>query len=372
LFFFFCIFFSITLKVKKVGINNRLELDFTNAGIYVFILIYSLIIGLRYYVGKDYTGYTEWFKELRHTGHFPVDNDFGFIWLNEFLVKFGFESYALFIIIAFLQIIFLLLFLKRIPFLRSWYFFFFFTSLLFFVSMNAMRQTVAFLIFMYCLQLYNEKKYRNTILIGVLALSMHKTAIILFILLPILKIEWFKNVKTQLILLFLAVFVLPSFFNVILEYASPLINLLGYNYYIENLDLMKKITDENLKGDGLSIFLFFFIDLFIILYYQKLKETFSKYNIISFYNLYFVGVILSRIFAENFILVRIADYFIQFRLVIMAFLFFYIFKISKDSKSRIIKPIAIAVCLGMILFYYKAIYNNAAGIAPIQFIFNHD
>lgn len=373
LFLVLCIFFSSNLKVKKNGMSSIPEIDFNNSGIYLFILIYSLVIGLRYNVGSDYLGYNQWFKELRLTGHFPVDNDFGFIWLNEFLVEFEFESYALFIIIAFLQILFLLLFLKRVPFLRSWYLYFFFTSLLFFVSMNTMRQTIAYLIFMYCLQLYYDNKFLKTFLIGLLAFSMHKTVILPLVLLPLLRFEWFKNVRIQLILLFLSVFILPSFFSILLEYASPFINLLGYSYYLENLDLMKELTDEvNKTGDGLSIFLFLSIDLLIILFYEKLKQKFNAYNFISFYNLYFVGVILSRIFAGNFILARIADYFIFFRILILSFLMFYVFSVSKYSKRKTLKPIAFVLCLAMLLFFYKAIYNNVAGISKIQFIFDHD
>ena len=372
LFLFLCILFSTKLKVKKAGKNRSPEIDFSRPGIYFFMLVYSLIIGLRYNVGLDYVGYTEWFNKLRHTGHFPVDNDFGFIWLNEFLVEFDFESYVLFIIIAFLQILFVLLFLKKIPFLRSWYLYFFFTSLLFFVTMNAMRQTVAFFIFMYCLQLFSDKKYYKTLLFGLLALSIHKTVILVLVLLPFLKFEWFKNVWIQLILLFLSVFVLPSFFMILLDYTSPLINLLGYSYYVEHLDLMKEITAENKTGDGLSIFLFFFIDLILILFYKKLNNKFNSYYFTQFYNLFFIGVILSRIFADNFILARIADYFIHFRVVIMAFLMLYIFNDLKYPNNRIIKPIAIVICLAMLLFYYKGIYNNAAGIAPIQFFFNHE
>ena len=371
-FFILCLFLSKKIIVKKNPSNNRFELDFSNPGIYIFILIYSLVIGLRYNVGRDYAGYTEWFNELRRTGHFPVDNDFGFMWLNRFLVDFDFESYSLFVIIAFLQILFLLLSLKRISFLRFWYFFFYFTTLVFFISLNVMRQTLAFLIFSYCLQLFFEKKYYATFLLGILAFSIHKTVILPFVLLPFLKFEWFRNVRVQLILLFLAVFVFPFFFSIILEYMNPFINLLGYNYYIENLDQMKEITDENKRGDGLSIFLFFFIDLFIILYYEKLKLRFKNYYFIAFYNLFFIGLILSRVFSDNFILARIADYFIHFRVVILSFLMFYVFSVQRNSINKLVKMIALFICFGLLLFYYKSIFNNAGDIVPVQFFFNHD
>jgi hypothetical protein len=372
LFLILIIVFSDILITKKIGLSKNFEIDFAKPGIYLFMITYALVIGLRYNVGLDYKGYAEWFKELSRTGRFPVNNDFGFIWLNQFLVVLGFESYFLFIVIAFLQILFLLLVLKRILFIRYWYFFFFFTSLIFFVSMNVMRQTLAFLIFMYCVQLYGNKKYYLTFLLSFFAFSIHKSVILVFVLLPLLKFEWFKNVKVQILFLFLSVFVLPNYFMFYLDYASPIVDLLGYNYYTENFDLMSEISKENERGDGLSIYLFFFIDLFIILLYRKLKEKFISYGFIAFYNLFFVGVILSRAFAVNFILSRISDFFIHFRFVILAFLMFYVFNELKYKVNNIIKPVGILICMAMLFFYYKAIYNNAAGIAPIQFIFNRD
>lgn len=372
LFLLFCVFFSYKLKARKEIRKANSYIDFTKPEVYFLIFMYTLFVGLRYNVGFDYSGYAGWFKELKNTGNFPVDNDFGFVWLNKFLVNYGFESYSLFLIIAFLQILFILLFLNRLSLLRSWYFYFYFTSLLFFVSMNAMRQTIAFLIFGYAVQIFYEKKYYKTFFLALLALSIHKTAIIVFVLLPFLKFEWFKNVKIQIGILFLSVFILPSFFAVVLNYFTPVINVLGYGYYVENLDYMKEITDENKAGEGLSVFLFFFVDLFIILYYNKLKSVFKNSDFIKFYNLYFIGLILYRIFTDNFILARIADYFIFFRVVILSFLMHYIFAISLKTKEKVVKPLAVIICLGMLLFYYKAIYNNAAGIAPFQFYFNHD
>ncbi|MNL29932.1 hypothetical protein D3C87_1516420 [compost metagenome] len=158
----------------------------------------------------------------------------------------------------------------------------------------------------------------------------------------------------------------------ILDFVSPLINLLGYSYYVENLDFMKEITDSTKAGEGFSIYLFLLIDLIIILFYNKLKIVYGHYNFIKFYNLFFIGVILSRIFSDNFILARIADYFIFFRVLILAFLMFYIFNLMKNANEKIIKLLGILIILGMFFFYCKAIYNNAAGVAPFQFYFNHD
>lgn len=358
------------LKEKYNYLDGIIELKFTNPGIYFFILIYSLIVGLRFNVGRDYYGYSGWYKELQNTGIFPVDNDFGYMWLNQILVDSGFESYVLFIILALLQITFLLLALKSIPFLRTWYFYFFFTCLLFFVSMNAMRQTLAFFIFFYCLRLFHQRKWFLLVLFTLLAISMHKTVVILYVLIPFLKVEWFKSTKLQILILLLAVLILPTLLSELINFISPLANLLGYNYYLENLDYMKEITEENKRGDGLGKYLFLLIDFFIILFYSRLKTEYKSSNFISFYNLFFIGVILSRIFAENFILARIADYYIHFRVLILAYLMYYIFNLGGGSYNKIIKPVALVLCVGLLIFFYKGIYNNAGDIAPFQFIFN--
>lgn len=372
LFLIFCLIYSNQLKVKNGGINKRSEIDFSSKRIYLLMLIYSLVIGLRYKVGWDFVGYEKWLNELRRTGIFPVDNDIGFIWLNKLIVFFHFENYALFILMSFFQIFFILKFLEKIPFLRVWFFFFFFTSLLFFVSLNAMRQALDIFIFMYCLQLFFDKKYFFFLCFFTLSLSIHKTVMLVFIFVPFLKWEWYENYKLQIFFLVLSTFVLGDYKLVLLKYASPFANFLGYNYYIENIDFINKITIETRRGDGSSIYLFFFIDLFIILFYDKLKNKFINYNFISFYNLFFTGVILSRVFVDNFILARIADYFIFFRVVILSFLMFYIFNIFSYRRRKFFQPIAISICVAMLLFYYKAIYNNAAGVSPFQFVFDHD
>lgn len=373
-YFFYSLFILLTIVsanafvTYKKDSNNAWAIDMSKPGVYLFLFSYSFIIGLRYMVGRDYFGYLNWFKELKATGVFPVDNEIGFVFLNKIIASSGLHFSFLFITIAFLQIFFIMKSTENISFLRSWFFFFFFTSLMFFVSMNVMRQTIAFFIFFYSLNLFLSKRYGLTFLLFLLAMSFHKSIIILYVLLPFLRKDWFKNVKVQIVVLVSSVFVFPLFIDRLLDFVTPIVNLLGYSYYIENLDYMAEISKENASGDGLSVYMFFLIDLVIILYSGNLKKEFQKYNIISYYNIFFVGVILSRLFANNFILARTAEYFIHFRVVILSFLCFYLL-VQQTSGNVLRRVVVIIIVMIMMSFFYKGIYNNAADCSPFQFVF---
>jgi len=235
--------------------------------------------------------------------------------------------------------------------------------------MNAMRQTLAFFIFVYAISVFNDKNYLKFSVLILLGFSFHKTILIPLLVLPFIHYKWYGSRSIQFVILVLAYWILPTFFSVLLEIVSPLVNLMGYSYYLENLDYMQEISDELKKGDGTSYILFFIIDAFIILLSNKLFETFPTKLFKQYYGYFFVGLILSRLFADNFILARIADYFVFFRMFILAFLVFYVFRVDRSTLQKLHIPILAFILIGLIAFYYKAIYNNGSGISPFKFIF---
>lgn len=364
------IFISLALIDNNVNTLKSNSTKLISNGItFLVILFFVFFVGLRYEVGRDYHGYSEWYKELVSTGRFPVDNDFGFIALNQTLMILKAKSFWLFVVIAFLQIYFLLKATESIKRLRPWFFFFYFTLLLFFTGMNAMRQTLAFFIFVYAIDVFNKKRYLHFILVMLLGYSFHKTILIPLFVLPFIHIKWYGSRSLQFIVLVLSSVILPSYINTLIELLTPLINLMGYYYYIENLDHLKEISDELKRGAGTSFILFFVIDALIIFQSTYLRNVFSTKLFLQFYGYFFIGLILSRIFADNFILARIADYFIFFRVFILAFLAFYVFRNSKRFQMKTHWLVVNLIIIALIAFYYKAIYNNAADIAPFKFIF---
>jgi hypothetical protein len=336
----------------------------------IIIFVFVFIVGLRFNVGRDYSGYASWYKEFIFSGKFPVDNDFGFVALNKFLFVLNAESFWLFVVLAFGQIYFLLKTTDSIKHLRPWVFFFYFTLLLFFTGMNAMRQTLAFLIFVYSISAYNNKNYLKFAMLALLGFSFHKTVLIPLVILPFVHYMWYGPRLIQFGILLMSSIILPSFVNPLIELVSPFINILGYDYYVENIDHIQEISEETRRGSGTSHVLFFLIDAIIIYFFNRLTDTYPTKFFKQFYGYFFIGLILSRLFANNFILSRVADYFIFFRVYILALLISIVFLKRDGALNKLFSQVLGLILIGLIAFYYRAIMNNAADVAPFKFIFS--
>ncbi|GAA4450644.1 EpsG family protein [Nibrella saemangeumensis] len=336
----------------------------------ILILLYTFLIGCRYYVGIDYKAYLEWYLELRNTGIYPREIEFGYEFLNEVLNYVNAHFAFLFVFIAFCQIYFCYKALEKFPFIIPWFIFFFFTYLLMFSSMNIMRQSLAWFVFFYALNLAMEKKYGWALLCIFFGFSFHKSILIGVIFYPVLHIDWFRSRNLQITLLLIVTALASVILNLLLAAAGPLVSAIGYDYYVENLDEMQEITEENKVGAGTARALYFILDFAIIWFSPQMKESFKKYDFYKYYNLYFLGALLDRLVYDNFILARTNDYLLNFRVLILAFLFFFLF--NSRSQKMIKKVIGYTISFMMIAFFYRAIYNKAAETSPFRSIFLED
>jgi hypothetical protein len=354
-----------TLKAISVETYTSLWNRNTKA----LILIFTLILGLRYDVGQDYLGYMDWYVQLTNTGIYPVDNEFGFVFLNKILAYLGAHFAFLFIIIGFCQILFLLKSLKKFPFLLPWYLFFFFTTLMLFSSMNIMRQMIAYFAFFCGINLALDKRYRQAFFVLLIGFSFHKSILVAVLAYPFLFKDWNKNRVLQLGLYLTSIFILPNFLTIIMQATSPYVDMLGYSYYVENLDLMAEITMQQTTGEGFGLYLFILIDAIIIFHSKELKETFKKYHFSAYYNLYFIGLILSNLFSKIFVLVRISEYFTNFRCLILSFLCYYLIAVKSTDRHWVNHLILTVIIITLLAFFYRGIYNSAAKTAPFNFVF---
>ena len=363
--------FMISFSLPSVKADSYYELpqpgQYWRSNVTSIILLYTFIIGCRYLVGLDYEAYLGWYIQLTQTGVYPRDIEFGYEMLNKLLYYLHAHFSFLFIIIAFLQIFFLYKSLQKFPFILPWYIFFFFTTLLMFSSMNIMRQTLAYFIFFYALNEAIEKRFLKVTLLCIFGFSFHKSMLIVVMLIPLLGFDWFKNKYIQLGLLFFVTVFSSRILDFVLQTTAPIISLVGYDYYVENLDYMREITEANTVGAGTSRLLFFVIDLVVILTSDRLKVMFNEYHFYKYYNLYFAGALLERIVYDNFILARTNDYLLNFRTLILSFLCFHLFS---AKSNRVLKQIVgTFIVLAMLAFFYRAIYNAAAQTSPFRFLF---
>lgn len=359
--------FTVSISKCLTGFSNKhISVKIRDYTKFILIVVYSLVVGLRYNVGRDYYSYLGWFKQYKLSGHYPdVDHEFLYILLSKCLIFVGMHFSWLFIIIAFFQIYFILKALEKIRFITPWYFFFFFTSLLMFSSMNLMRQTIAFTIFFYTISLVSERRFISCAFWLLVAFGFHKSVLLFIWVYPLLHFNWYKYRFVQFSLLFVVTFVVPQVLAQLIEKGISFAGFLGYQYYIENVDEMKVITQDGMTGAGFGKYLFFIIDSLIIFYSEDLRKKYDQNFFSGYYNLYMTGILLERVFASNFILARANDYLGNFRVLILGFLCYFLFN-SYENKF-IGRLIVFLLSLVMLLYFFRGIDNSAAGCSPFKF-----
>lgn len=364
---FFCIFMSRKLT-HTIQNNNQYHnyILYTN----IIILVYTLIVGLRYNVGVDYQNYYKWYRTLYITDKFPVeDADIGYYYLNRFVKYFNIHYCFIFIVLAFGLIFSLLKAVKFTRFLYPIYFFFFF-CIIFNDSLNIMRQIMAFYIWYYAYVLYFNKRIKTALLVAFIGFLFHKSSILAILWFPFLYIDVFKNRFLTTIIIIIS-FILGKIFyeniRVLLILGSAIGGRLGTLLTEEKLNQFEEYT-EGVESQGIAAIIYLCINIIIIYFSKKLKNEYKDYKFTFFYNLYMVGQCLNPIAMSNGIMVRANYYFDLHKILILSFFVFYFWG-NKNKKNVIPKLITIIILLIYLFLHYRHIINSQT-INPYQTIFS--
>jgi hypothetical protein len=123
-----------------------------------------------------------------------------------------------------------------------------------------------------------------------------------------------------------------------------LATLSGYEMYTE--DVLERFAD--ITKIGVSMYVFILLDLIIVSYYKKMKCYYCgrKFNIV--YDLYFFGTVLQTLFINNLVLARPFRYFRGCKLIIIAYLLFFLYKKGGLTVNAVV--FFIVMILLLILF----------------------
>lgn len=341
---------------------------------WIFIIVYTLIIGLRYDVGTDYLLYKQTYLFSTYPkADFIASNDFGsfeigYSALIYLFIKLGFSYVSLFLATAFLQIFFLYKFSRKYKYISVWLFFFFITSSTFFDSLNAMRQSIAFFMFL-CTLTYIEEKKLVPFIIGIFLISLFHRSILI-----VLPFYFFINKKLFNNRLVTASFILGAFllsqplndliWNKLFPYIRGLLSGLSDASYLEKRDDLT--IAENSSSLGLAKFIYLVLDLIIIYYITRMRSYYKQFNIEIFYNFYIIGAFIYYLCAYSITLVRLNMYFANFKFIMLAFLT-YMLTHDKKYKQSIDKLVCIFLVITSLLWFVNSILHGTK-IAPFQFI----
>lgn len=270
------------------------EIYFINPFIVTIILIYTIICGLRFDVGVDYTTYLETFIDLQNNGKsiYELSQEPGWIWIMK---KFAFNGlhYTLFFsLVAFIQISLIVFSIKKYPQLLAYFLFVFLCNNWFSHYQNVLRQTITISFFLVlALRCYNIK-FRWYLLISMGCLFIHTTSIIMLLLYPFLRIRFDKWIHPHV---FALIFVICSIIGLKLDLFTQLTQLPVFGDILIAADYASYATGNKLETGlvqslGLGYMLKIIINVIAILSYKKYKDWDENIpNLSSIFLIYFIG-----------------------------------------------------------------------------------
>ena len=351
--------FSTFLKNNKTAcIGEDIRFKSWNA---IIILIFTIVFGLRYNVGVDYQNY----KELYDTNNFER-LEFLFRGISNLFVKCNIHVVWYFTLWVFLQIFFLIKAFEKEKYIYPALVFTLFTGQYFLLWMNVIRQDIAACIFIFSISFIVKRYFWKFTALILIACGFHKTAILLFLAYPLfqLKKNYFNNIYLQLLILLVAAYFglnSNSIMTTIDSILQPFLMTFDYEEYSYG-GLEESFANVALGFTFLSSFV---LDLIIIVYSKKMKSYYHNDRFLCFYDLYYFGVITNLLLAQSYILLRPVRYFRFFKMIISAYLLYYLYKHGKSH----INLMAFIVTVMLYVILYLAIFRYSADAYYIYHIY---
>lgn len=292
------------------------------------ISLYAILFGMRYGVGVDYPMYLQTYITPIENGAFHFEP--GFVALIETCQFLDFHFSIFFGIVAFLQLYLIFKSIKEYPDIYPYLMTTFMVACIWLSYANGLRQILAVCFFVLAITQIGKKRVWLHYALLILAILMHKSAVILLLFYPLFRAKriWFSNIKLQL-LLFISAIVISQFdvMDMLSKTIDDAATLLGYDNYLED-QYAQEMEDKNINI-GLGYIITAVINFIIIVYSNKVKEEYKNTWMPIAYNLFFIGIILHYIFIYSLLVGRINYYFYGFDYIMGAFTLAYLAKRNK-------------------------------------------
>lgn len=320
-------------------------------------LLFALLFGMRYGVGVDHLSYLEAY--LIGTTH---RMEIGYVFFQTLFQKYNIHFSFFFGFLAFVQIYFFLNAFKNHKYLFAYLVLILFLGTFYTGWMNGIRQSIATCIFIYSIQYIEKRKLIKFLLCILLAISFHKSAIILIPAYLIFRYDIFKIRWLQW-----GIYI----FAIIIYYTS--FDFLNLDTYFDRVSVLLKYdssyTYEDAKilleanGTGLGFITMQVINFIIIFYAEKMKMYYKSSFFTILYNMFLIGIFGYTAFAGSVVLARPFGYFAIMKLPISAFLLYFLSK----SKMRNDKIIYYLFILLYISIFIATIYRGDTNTAEFHF-----
>lgn len=352
----FIIFILYSSVIQISNSKHKRELLF---GIY--IMHFTAIAGCRSIaVGTDTRLYNNIFISTINTSLPELIRNSKFVgyslWIKFIALLFN-NSYESFLFIsAFVTNMFLFYVVYKIKNLSLFYAaYLYITFYYFYQSMNIARQYLAIalcLVFFYWI--VYEKKYYKGILFWLLAVSIHSTAIVCIVFIPLSKIKW--NLKKYG---YLSVFTI-----LILFFYNRIFTI--FQYFFHDYQIYNENQYSTLGTRILLVLFQLIILLFGLIITNKYKEKYTN-DVYVLQSIILISTIIGMFYSNNELIVRMQIYFEIFSIIYIPLLFLKI----TPSKSKFSKfnLIFFGILLILLVPYFYQVSKNYGNIIPYTTFF---
>lgn len=320
------------------------------------LIIFGIFFGLRFGVGRDTNDYILAY-EYNKDGIFSYayqQFEVGYVWLESVFAKINAPSWFFMGFVSFLQVFLSFYSFKDkkeyLPFLVVT----FILGTVWLTYSNTIRQMISFSIFLFSLVFVEKRKWIIHYILLVVAVLFHKSAIVLFILYPLLAldVDWFKSIRFQYVVFFLAIILgRMSFTATIMDYIDQYSSLLEYDYYMDSQSAVYKSVERY----GVGYYIGLLIPTILISQSQRLKQFDPRLTM--YYNLYFIGTISSKLFLGSMMLHRLFSYFAAFSYIIGAMTLYMLYINNRRQTFYLLLGSYFLIFVGIM---YRMFDNDSA------------
>lgn len=324
------------LFLVMVLLSNQAYRKKNNTYILFSSLVYALVFGLRYGVGRDYPSYLiNYLWYLR--GSVPINSDeFGFELLQKAFAGLEMHPVFFFGFISFVQICLFYYIFRDKKYLLVPFTAIYMLSAAWLPFSSALRQALAMSFFVIALRYTDVKGLFKYFALIFLCYSMHRSAVILAIFYPLFlyKSEWFKRPKIELIVYFISVvFMVTHVFESLLRTLDAQIfavaTFLSYDNYLDMQYSDRMYIRE--EGVGMGQLVYICLYSVFIINSKKIKAFFNDDYLLKSYDLFFIGAVVKSLVNGSNLFGRLTWYFEYFYLIFGAYALYYFYKRDKQS-----------------------------------------
>lgn len=319
------------------------------------ILLYTIVIGLRYSVGVDWENYRETYESIHNftfSEMLELRFEIGFTCMLFLCDFFNAPVYTLFTIIAFFQILLLHNAYKDEKNMPYIYLAFILSGIAIQGFCNLLRQDIAFCIFLIALKSSTKHKFLHYIFICAIAVCFHKSALILLPLyfLWVRRSCFFSNIFIQYGLLLICI--LSSFLEPVKFFSLYITDILTFIEYDNYVDVLNELKTNNIWG--VTRYFILAANIVIITISNNMKRFYESELLNKSYDLYFIGICCYFLFMGNMMFGRITLYFTNFLFIIYGYALYYFIKQVYSLQNIIRQGIVSAM---LVISFASLIYN---------------